>query len=189
MSENAEKKYQSAIEHWKNGDRHQAKRLIEEAAEQGHALAQTSLGLLYWWDHSDIKKMIEWTKKAADQGNEWAQYNLGLVHLWPGLGQEDKQKAVYWLCKAAEQGNVAAQVLLGLAYLNDDEEKLKDKHAAYREAYIWFAIAKGNAHGEAIIRLRDTNWSEHLSDSGIASAQEEAGKRWKEINDRKAEKN
>ena len=90
-------------------------RLWEGAAEQGHALAQHNLGVMY--EHGqgvevNLKKAFEWCKKAADQGYDRAQYNLGAAHLGGhGVDQSDSQ-AMRWYAKAAAQGRKDAQAAI-----------------------------------------------------------------------------
>ena len=97
------------------------------AAEQGHADAQTSLGIMYYDGLGVSRNYAEaakWFQLAAEQGHALAQNNLGVmyalgngvlrdflqIHMWFGLAVsrfppgEDRDKAV----KA--QNTVAAQM-------------------------------------------------------------------------------
>ena len=54
-----------------------------EAAEQGHADAQSNLGLMYamgWGVPKDDVQAVAWYRKAAEQGNADAQSNLGRMY-------------------------------------------------------------------------------------------------------------
>jgi clan AA aspartic protease (TIGR02281 family) len=86
---------------FRRGDYATAYRLLRPLAEQGNAVAQTSLGLLYtvgrkgspWWDPVEAAK---WWRKAADQGLDCAQYYLGAAY-WGGQGvPRDLVQAYKW---------------------------------------------------------------------------------------------
>jgi TPR repeat protein len=54
-----------------------AAELYRNAADQGHAEAQCSLGYAYWYGHGvpiDKEAALEWWRKAAAQGHKNAQY-------------------------------------------------------------------------------------------------------------------
>ena len=53
----------------------EAVRWYRLAAEQGHAGAQISLGLIL--EGEDDAEAVRWYRLAADQGDAFAQYNLG----------------------------------------------------------------------------------------------------------------
>ena len=51
-------------------------------AEEGNAVAQNNLGLMYhngWGVPQDDKEAVYWYKLAAEQGDAKAQYNLGVM--------------------------------------------------------------------------------------------------------------
>jgi TPR repeat protein len=81
------------------------------AAAQGHAEAQTNIGMLYMdgegveQDHAEAAK---WFLLGAEQGDRRAQNNLGAFYM-NGTGVErDLQKSMEWLKKAAVQGHTGA---------------------------------------------------------------------------------
>jgi hypothetical protein len=83
-----------------------------KAAEQGNAIAQFNLGVMYEQGRgvgqSDTKA-VAWFRKAAEQGYAYAQFNLGFMYEeGRGVGQSDAE-AVAWYRKAAEQGNAYAK--------------------------------------------------------------------------------
>ena len=92
-----------------------------QAAEQGNAEAQFSLGKMYYEGQGvrqDYAQTEQWFRKAAEQGYAKAQYNLGLMYVQgQGVRQDDTQ-AVQWFRKAAEQGHAKAQYNLGAMYAN-----------------------------------------------------------------------
>ena len=121
-----------------------AKEYYELAAEQGHDIAQYSLGSMYESGkgvEQDYTTAAEWYRKAAEQGNHYALRQLGNLYevgigvemdklkaaeLYrkagytdPGLMYETErnyEKAIEWYFKAAEQGNARAQYRLGRMY-------------------------------------------------------------------------
>ena len=57
--------------------------LIVKAAEQGDALSQYALGLMYYGGlgvTNDYKEAVKWYRKAAEQGNADAQSSLGMMY-------------------------------------------------------------------------------------------------------------
>jgi len=95
----------------------------QKAANQGCAVAQNNLGVMYAYDwfeaiKKDYTKAREWYQKAAEQGYAYAQYNLaGLYYNGQGV-EKDYAKAVEWFQKAAEQEHAHAQYRLGIMYSN-----------------------------------------------------------------------
>ena len=98
-----------------------ARRLLERAATQGHAEAQSMLATMHMKGEgglaADKEAAITWFRKAAAQGVKHAQYNLGLVH-YHGVGgiAVDKAKAAEWYELAALQEHEFAQLKLGRMY-------------------------------------------------------------------------
>jgi len=120
----AASEYLVAIEYQKGDvvprDFVQAANWYRKAADQGYALAQYRLGLLYQQKESGIIKddaqAATWLRKAADQGNAPAQAALGLCFSQgTGVAQDDAQ-AVAWFQKAVAQSNPDAMVGLALMY-------------------------------------------------------------------------
>jgi TPR repeat protein len=113
-----------------------------KAAEQGDAVAQYSLGVLYSTGEGVIKndkKAITWYRKAAEQGHAHAQFNLGIGYATAvGVLQDDK-KAITWYRKAAEQGHAHAQFNLGIGYATGVGVLQDDK-----KAYMWFNLSRYN---------------------------------------------
>ncbi|MFZ1545569.1 MAG: tetratricopeptide repeat protein [Candidatus Nitrotoga sp.] len=91
----------------------------EKAAIQGHAKAQTGLGLLYVNGNGlpqDYVKGVDWLQKAAAQGDPEAQLHLGWLYR-DGKGiPKDPAKALVWWQNAADRGFAHAQFILGVIY-------------------------------------------------------------------------
>jgi TPR repeat protein/beta-lactamase regulating signal transducer with metallopeptidase domain len=121
------------------------------AAEQGHADAQSGLGVLYAMgrgvDQND-KQAAEWFRKAADQGHRYAQFSLGDQY-YKGKGiEQDYRQAVTWYRKAAEQGHLYAQFVLGTMFLEGKGVEQDAKQAA-----SWFQKAAESKHAELFYQI------------------------------------
>jgi hypothetical protein len=72
---------------------------IRKAAEQGNAVAQNNLGLLYLNGKGvpqDDAEAVKWFLKAAQQDDQKAQFNLGVMYQ-DGLGiPQDHAEAIKW---------------------------------------------------------------------------------------------
>jgi len=82
-----------------------------KSANQGDALAQLRLGILYFNGKGvkkDFKQAVMWCRKSAEQGDANAQYFLGLMYL-EGIGvTQNYVLAHMWLNIAAANGLDAA---------------------------------------------------------------------------------
>ena len=89
------------------GDYAKAYKECKTAAEQGYAVAQFNLGLMYAKGQAvpkDNAEALNWLCKAAEQGYVEAQRLLGVMYyLGQGVSKDDVE-AVKWLRKAAERG-------------------------------------------------------------------------------------
>lgn len=94
---------------------------FKTAADQGNAMAQYNLGLMYAKGEGlaqDYQQALFWLRKAAEQGVALAAYNLAVMHD-NGLGvARDYPQAITWYRKAAEQGVALAYFNLGVMYDN-----------------------------------------------------------------------
>jgi len=117
----------------------EAVRWFRKAAEQGHAGAQSNLGVMYKNGQGvkrDHAEAVRWFRKAAEQGQAKAHYNLGVMYANGQGVKQDYAEAVRWLRKAAEQGDAHAQYNLGVMYENG--QGVKRDHA---EAVRWYRKA------------------------------------------------
>ena len=104
---------------YESGDYATALREWEPLAEQGHAGAQSLLGLMYRKGQGvaqDDKAAVKWYRLAAKQGFAGAQYNLGLMYAHGEGVPQDYKAAVKLFRLAAEQGDAQAQYNLGVMY-------------------------------------------------------------------------
>lgn len=121
------------------------------AAEQGVASAQYSLGRMYEQGRGveqDDQQATIWYRKAAEQGDVAAQNSLGRMYEKSLGGEIDFQQAAVWYLwyrKAAEQGDAEAQYNLGAMY-NKGQGVPQD----YQQAYAWSSVAAVSGHANAV---------------------------------------
>lgn len=133
-----------------------AVRLLEPLAQQGNALAQTRLGLLYYHGHgvreSDTEA-LRWFERAARQGQPEAQYHLGNLYAYglvePAGGADAHRLAAQWYFEAARQGHAEAQYSLGILFLTGSGVEQSDV-----EARRWIERAATAGHADAAAYLR-----------------------------------
>lgn len=127
---------EDAISAYDRGDYTLAARLIRSLAEQGDALAQGTLGVMYQEGQGvqqNSREAEKWFRKASEQGEVHSQYVLGKLYDEGKGVPQDYQEAVKWYRKAAEQGLAAAQGDLGVMY-----EKGQGVPQDAQEAAKWF---------------------------------------------------
>ncbi len=128
----------------------------------------------------DYKRAFPVCSRAAKQGDVLAQFGLGWMYYdGEGVSQNDRE-AVKWFRLAAEQGVAKAQGVLGAMY-DLGEGVTQD----YQEAYIWYSLAVANGFKDAS-KLRDIV-AKSLTVSELQTAQQEAKKRFQEIESRQSE--
>jgi TPR repeat protein len=90
-----------------------AEKLLRNLALQGDAVAQRSLGELYFDAEGtrkpDYKVAYEWLEKAAVQGDVLAQRYVGMMFFIGNGPTTDYNMAKEWLTKAAKQGDSEAR--------------------------------------------------------------------------------
>ena len=90
---------QDGIDAYQKQDYKTAHRLWLPLAEQGDALAQTYLGVMYAKGGGvaqDYKEAVKWWRPSAEQGDAYAQFNLGVMY-YEGLGvPQDYEEAEKW---------------------------------------------------------------------------------------------
>ena len=167
--------FKAGMDAYHHSDYTTALREWQPLAEQGQALAQYQLGLLYANGQGvtkDDAKARQWYEKAAIQGHVEAQVNLGVLLMYARGGQQDYKMAVYYLRLAANQGNDLAQRRLGQMY-----ERGEGVPQDYVRAYVWYSLGSANEGVEAGTRLRDAV-AKKMDPDQIAEAQKLA-REWK----------
>lgn len=143
-------------------------------AEQGDALAQYHVGLLYHKGRGvpqDDVQARKWYANAAAQGQAKAQFSLGTLYFNGEGGPKDYQQALRWFRLLANQGEALAQTKLGIMY-DDGEGVPKDKV----QAYTWISLAATNGDKSAPM-LRDI-LAKGMTEAQIAKAKKLASE-WK----------
>ena len=134
---------EEAVTAYRSTDYATAFRVYRSLAEQGLAVAQFNLGLMYDHGHGvmqNYSEAMKWYRLAADQGRDDAQYQLG--HLY--YKQNNYAEAAKWFHLAADQGRADAQSNLGAMYA-EGEGVPQD----FVRALMWFSLAAGQNHKEA----------------------------------------
>lgn len=108
-------------------DMAQSFKLMQSAADLGHADAMGGLGYFYSQGINvpkDLKKALEWFRKGAERGSAKSQYNLGSSLMKAYEANPDEKKAteaIEWIRKAAEQKLPEANLTYGTyAYLGEN---------------------------------------------------------------------
>ena len=100
--------YERGLEAYDAGEYEVAAQELRPLAEQGDAVAQYHLGMMYADGRGVVQAFAEaarWNSKAAEQGHAGAQSYLGYMYR-VGLGVDrDYTAAVRWWTMAAEQGD------------------------------------------------------------------------------------
>jgi TPR repeat protein len=116
---------------------------LQRHAEQGEAIAQLSLGLMYLEGRGfpqDNRVALLWFKRSAEQGLSNAQFFCGQMYMM-GKGVEvDYAAAFRWYELAANQGLGSAHHALGLMYEHGlgVPENFVESYARY-----FYAVATG----------------------------------------------
>ena len=117
-------------------------------AEQGLAIAQLNLGIMYSNGQGvlqDYKEAVKWYKLAAEQGEAKAQSNLGNRYYYGEGVLQDYKEAAKWYKLAAEQGNIRAQTNLGVMYSNG-QGVIQD----YTTAHMWYNVGAANGDEKSV---------------------------------------
>ncbi len=149
---NQEDSYDQACRSIKGKDFKRAHRRLKEAADKGHAKAQTLLGMLYENGvgvEKDTEKAISYYRKAADSGLPEAESRLG--HLLLNTEKESKVVSLEtagWLKKAARDGQIEAQITLGKLALDVKNSPITQNEAVW---YLKDAAKKGNDQAKSML--------------------------------------
>ena len=105
--------YLSRASKGNEADYTEALKWFSRAAEQHHASAYFSIGMMHFGmgvPRNDFEA-FKWIRGSADLGYDYAQYFLGLAYA-DGHGEvipQDDAEAIKWMQKSAAQGNFDAQ--------------------------------------------------------------------------------
>lgn len=149
------------------GDFATALRHFRPLAERGDAMAQKSLGIMYFRGDGipkDDTEAVRWFRLSAEQGNAVAQSNLGSMYEKGRGVPKDETEAVRLFRLAAEQGLAAAQNNLGLMY--DTGRGVPEDLVS---AYMWWNLA--SAQGNYMAKKNKEIVVEQMTREQIAEAQ------------------
>jgi TPR repeat protein len=166
--------FQAGMDANNRGDYATALREWRPLAEQGDALAQYNLGVLYRKGRGvpqDDVQARQWYANAAAQGQAKAQFNLGTLYFNGEGVAKDYQQALRWFRLAADQGEALAQTKIGIMY--DDGQGVPQDIV---QAYKWYSLAATNGDKPAP-QLRDSI-ANQMTPAQIAEAQKLA-QEWK----------
>ena len=131
-----------------------AAELLEQAATQGDAVAQSMLVLVYsdgLGVEEDHSKAAYWYEKAVAQNNADAQVILAVLHLGDELPYlKDEAKALEFVTQAAMQGNAKGQFVLGGMYFDG-----KGIERDTAKGFEWFEKAQAQDFPDAIMALAE----------------------------------
>ena len=136
---------------YQRGDYETALRELKPLAEQGDALAQAKLGVMYHHGRGvpqDYAEAAKWFCRAAEQGYAVAQHNLGVMYDKGQGVPQDYAEALRWYRRAAEQGEAVAQRGIGRMY-SLGQGVPQD----YGEAAKWYrrAAEQGEAVAQSVL--------------------------------------
>ena len=166
--------YKAGEDAYGRGDYATALREWRPLAEQGNALAQYNLGVLYRKGRGvpqDDVQARQWYEKAAAQGQAKAQYNLGTLYFNGAGVPKDYPQALRWFRLAADQGEALAQTKIAIMY--DDGQGVPQDIV---QAHKWYNLAATNGDKPAA-ELRDA-LAKQMTPAQIAEAQKLA-REWK----------
>ncbi len=136
--------FEDAVAAYRTADYAAALRIYRSMADQGLAIAQFNVGLMYDKGQGvskDEVQAMKWYRLAADQGRSDAQYQLG--HLC--YKQNNYAEAAKWFHLAADQGRADAQSNLGAMYA-EGEGVPQD----LVQALMWFTLSAAQHHKDGM---------------------------------------
>ena len=162
--------FQAGFAAYQKGDYAAALREWTPLAEQGYAVVQFNLGVMYQQGQGvsqDYQTALKWYALAAEQGDAKAQFVLGVMYQQGQGVSQDYKTAVKWYALAAEQGDAEAQFNLGVMYF-EGQGVLQD----YVTAHMWANMASMNG-SEMAPELRNAI-AKRMTPAQIHAAQKRA---------------
>ena len=161
--------------------------LLAPLAEQGNAVAQLKLGIIFSCGKTgspDHVAALGWFTKAAEQGQVDAQFELGRIYR-DGLGTRvDGNAAVSWLERAAAKDTPHALNALGELYLGHQSVPrdfavarswfLRGAQAGHSPSMYNLGIIYALGHGVAQDEIEALKWLALAADTGIGEDRDRA---------------
>jgi hypothetical protein len=174
-------------------DAAQAFKLMQSAADLGHAEAMGGLGYFYSQGISvpkDQEKALEWFRNGAERGSVKSQHNLGTSLMKSHERQPNEKKAaegIEWIRKAAEQKLPEANLTYGTyAYFGENSSAQNYELAASHfkiaadqglaDAQNYLGAMNENGHGMAINHEQAIAWYRKAALQGHIRAQANLGR-------------
>ena len=129
----------NGVNAWSKSNYTLAHELLHPLSEQGSAVAQYIVGLMYFRGKivvKDYKESIKFLNLSAEQGYTRAQHKLGNIYIGDLFGKPDFKKAIKWFRLASSKGYAPSQYFLATLYENGDGIKQD-----YVRAHMWFSLA------------------------------------------------
>ena len=179
-----EEQFKLGGEYYEKGEKQRAFEMFHKAAMQGHAVAQTNLGIMFQNGEGvpeDQAKATEWLQKAAEQGDAKAVYVLGFRYFSGEHVKKDSTESAKWLQKAADNGSIDAKFIMGTFYLHGDGvskdiSKAIDYYKESLEKYPDVTMALGHIfleEGELQNNTEAARWFQMAAQRGNANAQKQ----------------
>ena len=144
--------YEQGVNAAFEGDYATAYREFSIAAEEGSALAQYNLGILFFTGQGvqrDADAAHRWTAAAAGQGHIAAQFNLATLLISGEGTAKDVELAIKWYSRAAKAGHPeAASELASLFSEGNDAER--DRITAH--AWASYAVLNKAEGADALLK-------------------------------------
>lgn len=158
---------------------------IIKRAENGHILAQSTLGSMYRIGlgvKRDDMESVKWLQRAAEKGLSKAQNQLGWAYNTGQGVEQDYEEALKWYRRAAKQNNPSAQYNLALMYENGQGVEKDDKKAVelyslaaeQRHSGGQYNLGAMHANGRGVEQdySEAVKWYKLASENGDTSAKE-----------------
>jgi TPR repeat protein len=149
--------YKKGSDAYDKGDYSVALQEYKTSAENGSAVAQHMMGVLYVQGKGvlkDEKEAYKWWEKSALNNHPPSQYNIGMAYFRGKYHYKDTSLAEKWLAKAAKRGHPSAQLNLGNMYIDGD---VVDKDLSKAKTYIKAAFENPRAK-ESTKRNAKDSW-------------------------------
>lgn len=114
-----------------------------KAAEQGEALAQANLGLIYARGRGvpqDYRAAMGWYLKAAEQGDASSQNNIGYMYHYGHGAPKNLIYAFAWYSISSEQGSKVAAANRQIVIDLFDAEELEKGKKLSKEYYTKYVV-------------------------------------------------
>ena len=126
------------------GNRAEAMKLLQQAADKGHVYAKFLMGCYYYYGYEpaklDYATATKYFEESANAGCADAMVNLGVMY-GNGVGVEvNEQKASQYMEKAAEHGSALAQYNM-FVFLKDSD---------FQKGVAWLKKAADQGHATAL---------------------------------------